>query len=140
MVEYEYKEIKKRFFHDGILLASFFGRYPSFREYEYISDFYEELTKSCFEWFCGELCDTLTAAYEADTDEKKRFHRVACYYEVQFCASEENDVLSVSCNITLKKGKRKTLAKFSEEQTWDTAGQIMIRPRKKEKRKTPSEK
>ena len=135
MVEYEYKEIKKRFFYDGVLLASFVGRYPSFAEYEYISKFYEELTKSCFEWFCGEFCDTLVASYDADTDEKKRFHRVACHYEANFCVSEENDILSVSCNITLKKGNRKTLARFNEEQKWDASGQMMIRPKKRKKEK-----
>ncbi len=133
MVEYE--EIKKRFFYEGVELASFVGRYPSGSEYPYISQFYGELTKSSFEWFCGELCETLAAEYEADTDTKKRFKREVCHYEANFYLSKEEKFLTVECDVSLKLGKKNILARFSEQQRWDEEGKIMIRPKKKRRAK-----
>ena len=126
-----YEEIRKRYFYEGVELASFVGRYPLLEGCQHISKFYEELTKSSFAWFCGELCETLKAEYETYKNTKKRFYNEVCRYEVDFSAAEEKDVISVSCNVTLKKGKKRVLARFSEVQRWDPECQMMIRSRKK---------
>ncbi len=133
MVEYE--EIKKRFFYEGVELASFVGRYPPPVEYPYISEFYGELTKSSFEWFCSELCETLKAEYDKDTDTKKRFRREVCRYQAIFYLTKEENCLTVKCDVSLKMGKGKILARFSEKHKWDEEGKIMIRPKRSKKRR-----
>ena len=130
MVEYE--EIKKRFFYEGTELASFAGRYPVFVDRPRISGFYEELARSSFEWFCEELCNTVKAEYISQSDSKKRFNAEVCRYELDFFVVEEGRIITVSCNVTLKKGKKRILARFAETQRWDAEGEMMIHSRKKD--------
>ncbi|MBR2388582.1 MAG: hypothetical protein IKB02_07445 [Clostridia bacterium] len=131
----EHEEIRKRFFYEGVELASFVGRYPSKAEYPNVSDFYGELTKSSFEWFSGELCETLRAKYEADGDSKKRFRQEVCHYEANFYLTKEETHLAVKCDVSLKVGKKRVLARFSETHLWDSEGKLMIRPRKEKTNK-----
>lgn len=133
MVEYE--EIRKRYFYEGVELASFVGRYPAKEKYPDIGKFYEELTKSSYEWFCSELCEALRKKYDANDDEKKRFRCEVCRYEASFLLTEEESFLSVSCNVTLSRGKKRVLARFFEEQRWNKEGTAMIKHREEKKRR-----
>lgn len=139
MVEYE--EIKKRFFYEGVELASFVGRYPAPSKYPSLSQFYGELTKSSFEWFCTELCETLKAEYEQERELKKilpqgkRFNRDVCHYEAIFNLTSEEKYLTVRCDVSMRKGKKKILARFSEVQNWDEEGKLMIRPKRQKNRR-----
>ena len=126
-----YEEIKKRFFYEGVELASFVGIYPSVDEYPHISDFYGELVKRSYEWFCEELCETLKTEYEGNSDSKKRFKCEVCYYQVEFKLTEDEKGIYVSCDVSFKMGRKKTLARFNEVQYWNEKGERMIRPRKK---------
>ena len=131
----EFEEIRKRFFYEGVELASFVGRYPSAAQYERIGDFYGELVKGSYDWFCTELCETLRGEYEADKDRKKRFSMDVCRYEANFYLEREEDYLTVRCDVSLRMGKKKLLAKFSEEHRWDNEGKLMIRPKRQKKRR-----
>ena len=132
----EFEEIRKRFFYEGVELASFVGRYPPHVEYPRVSEFYGELVKDSFEWFSAELCETLRLRYVANADVKKRFRVEVCHYEATFCLTKEESCLRVKCDVSLKMGKKRVLASFFEEHLWDTEGRLMIKPKRQKNRRT----
>ena len=131
MVDFEYKEIKKRFFHNGVELASFFAKYPYAEGYEKISDFYGLLAENSYAWFCGEFIDRCREECEGTTDKLRRFERESYRYTAEFLAKEEGELLLVSCDIVLKKGRRDILREWHELHAWDGETGLLVRQKKK---------
>ena len=129
--EYEYKEIKKRFFHRGSELASFAAKYPCADEHQRIWQFYEGLLENAYAWFCGEFLEGCREEYENSADKTRRFEREALRYSADFLAKEEGDLLLVSLDIVLKKGKKNILCELHEAHLWDKETELRVRPKEK---------
>ena len=137
----EYKEIRKRFFYEGVELCSFAARIPWSEELAEISGFYRELAENAYTWFCENFCERCRIEYESDTDPDKRFGRKVYRYSLDFSAIEqEGGRLAVRCDVTLKKGKNETVSTHMESHLWDRETQLIVREMKDRNKKTASQK
>lgn len=131
----EYKKLRKRIFHEGVELASFFAEYPSFDDHLLIGDFYEDTVKRCFSWFCEKYYPRVLEEYIADENPKKRFEVLAYRYEIKYnvgCFNE--DLISVKCEMRLCRGRKEVVAKYNSADNFDTSQNILISPKSALKR------
>ena len=132
--KHDYEEIKKRFFYNGTELASFFAKYP-YAEGDRVGEFYKKLVDNAYAWFCGEFCESCKEEFERERNAniQNRFGRSVYRYIADFSVNEEKNVLLVTCDVILKKGKNEILDEWHESHMWNVETQLLSYQKKKKK-------
>jgi hypothetical protein len=129
---FEYIEKRKRLFFEGVELASFLARYPSFPELDKINEFFERIADNSFEWFCRDFYLRVTQKYESDTDADKRFKTPIYKYKLCSTAEDNEDgYLTISLEVTLMRGKKELIASYNYEFCFDKSSELLVNRRKK---------
>ena len=132
----EYIEKKKKLFFEGVELADFYAKYPSFCELETINSFFERLAEGSYAWFCEKFYEKLTKEYTENPDLDKRFKTVAYKYKIIIDMTENNgDILLIKCKVTLTRGRREEVARYEGELYFNKESQLLIPARRALKKK-----
>ena len=133
----EYKEERKRIFHEGVEVASFLACYPMALGLDKINAFLSMLVSNSLVFFLDSLCKKAKDEYDNDTSDKKRFYFKAYRYSLNIDAEEiGKNELCITLDVFFSRGKREEIERYHDSFTFDTEKQIIKVTARKSKKKS----